>query len=113
MPPSFLFRWSSISGWERTGSKPSSDLVVSGVLLERGPISANHKAGEIEAANPERVDEDSDQSDLKGIGKDHETDAEHYREHCWLIGISTPLHRQLSGNSYRDLVSQASPESRD
>ena len=49
----------------------------------------------------------------RGIGKDHETDAEHYCEHCWLIGISTPLHRQLSGNSYRDLVSQASPESRD
>jgi hypothetical protein len=63
------------------------------VLFERGPIGANHQTREIEAADPEGADEHSYQSDLEGVGKEHETDTEHYREHCRLIGIGTALHR--------------------
>ena len=83
------------------------------MLLEGRPVCADEQAGEIERADPERMDEYADDREMDGVREEHEADAEHYRQHCGLIGVDAPPYRKVSRDSHWKLVSKSTPESRE
>lgn len=59
------------------------------------------------------MDEHAKDREMNGVREKHESDSEHYRQHCRLISVGTPLYRDAPRDSHRELVSETAPRSRE
>jgi len=88
-------------------------LVVLGMLLKCRPVGTHEECDEIKPQDPERVDDHAQDRQMDGIGDEHQSYAEHYREHCGLVGIGAMSDREIPRHSHWHPMREATPPCRD
>src|ERR1700686_608207 len=85
-------RWSSISGSERTGwIRSSSASITSRMRLKRRPVRTAQQPGQVKTVEQKGMNDHAYDCQVYDVGKKHQPDAKHDREHCRLIRVRASL----------------------